>query len=147
MGVRRRAWAVAIVVLVATLSPLRWPTGRDDFPLTPYPMFAAARPDATVSIVVALGVGPDGEVPLPTEATGHAQLTQAVVALAGAVREGGDRPQRLCEELAGWTAGSDLDDVFAVRVATAAYDGLAYLLDGRTEPSVLAEHAWCEVHR
>lgn len=147
MEVRRRALAAAAAVLVACLSPLLWPVGRDDFPLTPYPMFSSVRPDADVVVVVALGVLDDEEVALPTEATGHAQLTQAVRALAGAVREGGDRPQRLCEELADWTAASDLDDVFAVRLVTAAYDGLAYLLDGSTEPAVLAEHAWCEVLR
>jgi hypothetical protein len=147
MGVRRRAWAAAAVVLVACLSPLLWPVGQDDFPLTPYPMFSSVRPDANVVVVLALGVLGDDEVPLPTEATGHAQLTQAVRALSGAVRDGGDRPQRLCEEVAEWTAGSDLDDVFAVRLVTAAYDGIAYLVDGATMPEVLAEHAWCEVLR
>jgi hypothetical protein len=100
-----------------------------------------------VVLVVALGIGPAGEVVLPTEATGHAQLTQAVAALAGAVREGGDRPQRLCDEIAAWTSTSAHDDVSAVRLVTAAYDGLAYLIDGRTEPRVLAEHARCEVPR
>jgi hypothetical protein len=147
MAVRRRAVTVAVAVAVACLSPLLWPAGRDDFPLTPYPMFAVPRSDADVVVVVAMGVTPDGEHELPTEATGHAQLTQAVAALADAVREGGDRPQQLCDEVAVWAAESDLDDVFAVRLVTAAYDGLAYLLDGGTEPTVVAQHAWCGVRR
>jgi hypothetical protein len=147
MAIRRRAVAAAAIVVLACLSPLLWPTGRDDFPLTPYPMFAAPRPDADVVVVVAMGIGPNGEHELPTEATGHAQLTQAVAALVGAVRGGGDRPLQLCEEIAVWAAKSAAEDVFAVRIVTAAYDGLAYLLEDRTELTVLAQHAWCEVWR
>jgi hypothetical protein len=59
-------------------------------------MFSSLRTDADVRLVVALGEGPHGTVALPTEATGHRHLTQAVRALSDAVNEGGDRPALLC---------------------------------------------------
>ena len=32
-----------------------------------------------------------------------------------------------------------------VGIVTVGYDALAYLLDGAREPTILAEHAWCNV--
>lgn len=147
-GMRLRAMAVAVAVLAATLVPVTWPQGQDDFPLTPYPMFARARVDASVVVVVALGERPSGAVVLPTEAIGHRQLTQAVRALSSAVAAGGDRPGRLCQEVARWVYRSDLervDGVDAVSIATVAYDGIGYLVRDEREPLLLAEHARCEV--
>lgn len=142
---RLRALAAAALVLAATLHPLTWPRGQDSFPLTPYPMFAESRPDASVVVVVAMGRGPTGMVALPTEATGHGQLTQAVRALSGAVAAGGDRPARLCAEVARWVFRSDMDDLDAVGIVTASWDAIAYLVRDERRPQVLAEHAWCEV--
>lgn len=139
---------MAGAVLAATLVPVTWPRGQDDFPLTPYPMFASRRADASAVLVVALGERPSGRVVLPTEATGHRQLTQAAKALSSAVAAGGDRPARLCAELARWVYRSDaeeVEDLDAISIVTVAYDGIGYLVRDERDPHVLAEHARCEV--
>lgn len=142
-GVPLRALLAAGAVVVAALWPLTWPEDRDDFPLTPYPMFADARPDADVVVRLAVADGDQGTVPLPTEATGHRHLTQAVRAIAQAVDEG--RPERLCVELASWARDHGPEDLSTVRIVTAAFDGVRFLRSGEREPRVLVEHAACEV--
>jgi len=138
-------WSVAVLVVLVAVVPLTWPPSHDSFPISSYPMFAARRGDATVRLVVAGIETADGFEVLPTEATGHRQLTQAVRALAAAVEEGGDRPARLCEEVADWVERSGNRRPMRVAVATVSYDGLAYLLDGAHRPTIEAVHASCEV--
>jgi hypothetical protein len=136
------AAAVAVAVVVASVHPMTWPEGRDSFPLSPHPMFSSLRTDADVRLVVALGEGPDGTVALPTEATGHRHLTQAVRALSDAVNEGGDRPALLCADVAAWAEEHD-PGLERVRIVTARFDGLALLRHGDRTAHVLAEHASC----
>ena len=99
---RLGGWTVMSTVVVAMLSPMA-PGRADSFPLSSYPMFSARREDTSVKLVVAVERSADGGLHvLPTEATGHGHLTQAVRALKAAARDGGDRPQRLCQEVAAW---------------------------------------------
>lgn len=142
-GWRLRAALVTATVVVGGLVPMTWPDGRDDFPLSPYPMFSGRMADATVDLVVAWGDGPDGPEPLPTVATGHRQLTQAARALADAVAAGGDRPARLCDEIAAWTA-SERPDLGRVRIATVRYDALRFFGEDLRLPVVIAVHAACD---
>lgn len=145
--VRWRARTVTALVIASVIVPLTWPAGRDSFPLTPYPMFSTIRDDTRVVLVVAAAEGSTGTVVLPTEATGHRQLTQAARTLSDAVRDGGDRPHRLCTEIADWILRTDREDVHEVRILTVAHDGIDYFLHDQREPEVLAEHASCEVIR
>ena len=149
MGIRSwgrlGGWAVTSTVLVAMLSPML-PGRGDSFPISSYPMFSARREDTSVTLVLAVERSVDGELEiLPTEATGHRHLTQAVRSLKAAVRDGGDRPQRLCEEVAAWLARRGDGRAGEVGIVTVSYEALGYLLDGTREPTILAEHAWCVV--
>lgn len=136
------AVAVAVAVVVASIYPMTWPEGRDSFPVSSHPMFSGRRTDADVRLVVAVGEGPGGTETLPTEAVGHRHLTQAVRALNEAVGDGGDRPGRVCEDIAAWVH-EHRPAVERVRIVTARFDGLALLRHGDRTPSVLAEHASC----
>ena len=142
---RLGGWAVTSTVVIAMLSPIL--PGRDDsFPISSYPMFSARRDDTSVTLVIAVQRSADlGLDVLPTEATGHRHLTQAVRALKAAVRDGGDRPRRLCEEIAAWVDRRGGGPGGEVGIVTVGYDALAYLLDGARQPTILAEHAWCNV--
>lgn len=145
-GLKIRGLVVFLAVAAASLYPLAWPEGRDSFPMSSYPMFSTERPDATVQLVLAVGDGPDGSQVLPTEATGHRHLTQAVRALAASVEDGGDRPRRLCDEVASW-AGEHRPSVTQVRIVTARYDAFAFLRDGQRTPVIVAQHAECATPR
>ena len=136
---------VAVAVIVGSLLPLTWPVGRDSFPLTSYPMFAGRRDDTSVNLVVAVLESPRAFEVLPAEATGHRHLTQAVRALAQSVADGGDRPARLCTEIAAWVAESRAEPEARVGLVTASFDGVAYLVHDQRQPTFSAEHAWCEV--
>ncbi len=144
---RLRAWCVAVAVVVAALLPLTWPEDRDSFPITSYPMFADRLGDSSVTLHIAVGDTPEGPVPLPSEATGHRQVTQAVKALAAAVDDGGRRPASLCAEIAAWVADSGRRDIDLVRIVTASFDGVSYFADGARAPRIVAEHARCPVER
>lgn len=135
--------AVVAAVVLASVYPMAWPEGRDSFPVSSHPMFSGRRTDADVRLVVALGTGPEGVETLPTEATGHGHLTQAVRALSEAVSGGGDRPDRLCEDIAGWVH-EHRPTVQRVQIVTARFDGLALLRDDDRTPVILDEHASCE---
>ncbi len=142
---RLGGWTVTSTVVVAMLSPML-PGRGDGFPISSYPMFSAWRDDTSVKLVVAVERSVDGGLDvLPTKATGHHHLTQAVRALKVAVRDGGDRPQRLCEEVAAWVDRRGDGRAGEVGIVTVGYQALAYLLDGAREPTILAEHAWCNV--
>jgi hypothetical protein len=142
---RLGGWTVTSTIVMAMLSPLL-PGRGDGFPISSYPMFSARRDNTSVTLVVAVERSGDGELDvLPTEATGHRQLTQAVRALKEAVADGGDRPQRLCEEIAVWVDRSGDGRAGEVGIVTVGYEALGYLLDGARQPTILAEHAWCNV--
>lgn len=143
-GTRRLGAVVTALVALSVAVPMTWEPGRDSFPVSSYPMFSARRDDADVVLVVAgIDSGEELDV-LPTEATGHRQLTQAVRALGQAVVDGGDRPARLCAEVAAWARDHERTDGDVV-IATVHYEAVAFLLDGRRTPEVERVHARCEV--
>lgn len=143
-GTRRLGAVVTALVALSVAVPMTWEPGRDSFPVSSYPMFSARRDDADVVLVVAgIDSGEELDV-LPTEATGHRQLTQAVRALDEAVDDGGDRPARLCAEVAAWARDHERTDGDVV-IATVHYEAVAFLLDGRRTPEVERVHARCEV--
>lgn len=132
-------------VVVAMLSPMV-PGRGDSFPISSYPTFSARRDDTSVTLVVAVERSVDGGLDvLPTEATGYGHLTQAVRALKAAVQDGGERPQRLCEEVAAWLDRRSDGHAGEVGIVTVGYSALSFLLDGAQTPTILAGHAWCNV--
>jgi hypothetical protein len=136
---------VAAAVVVASLLPMTWPEGRDSFPVSSYPMFAGRRGDTSMDLVVAVLASSGAFELLPSEATGHRHLTQGVRTLRQAVKDGEDRPARLCEEIATWVAENRDEPEARVGIVTASFDALRFLVHGHREPTIRAEHAWCEV--
>jgi hypothetical protein len=139
MGTRRRlaiaAFAVALVIALV------WPAtvGRDSFPLSSYPMFAAARP-AETTFRSAVGVDAAGEfVRLsPRAISGTDQVIQAAATIRRAIRN--DTTDQLCVEIAQRLG----DGVVAVELVTERYDTIAWF-DGETEPIERRVHARCPV--
>ncbi len=108
-------------------------------------MFSERRDDTSVQLVVAVFESEASLEVLPTEATGHRQLTQAVRALRQAVDNGGDRPARLCGEVAAWVARSLDAGSGRVGIVTVVYDAIDYLVRDQRGPTIVADHAWCPV--
>ena len=139
MGTRRRQ--VIAVLAIALVAALVWPApeGRDSFPLSNYPMFAAARP-AETSFRTAVGVDPSGGyVRLsPTDIGGTDQVIQAAATIRQALED--DDADALCSEIAERISGRAI----AVEVVTERYDTIAWF-EGRTEPIERRVHARCPV--
>lgn len=144
-AVRLWASAVTCLVVLACVLPMVWPRGRDSFPLSSYPMFSERRDDRSVVLVLAVLADGDAVEVLPTEAIGHRQLTQAVRALRSAVQTGGDRPARLCDEVAGWVRRSRPETTGRVGIVTVSYDAVDYLVHDQRQPTIVEAHAWCGV--
>jgi hexokinase len=129
--------ALAIALVVALVWPA--PAGRDSFPLSNYPMFAAARP-AETSSRSAVGVDAAGEFLRlsPADIGGTDQVIQAAATIRQAVEN--DTTDELCDEIAERISGRAV----AVEVVTERYDTIAWF-DGRTEPIERRVHARCPV--
>ncbi|MFN3215399.1 MAG: hypothetical protein ACE367_02770 [Acidimicrobiales bacterium] len=139
MGTRRRQ--MIAVLATALVVALVWPApaGRDSFPLSNYPMFAAARPTET-TFRSAVGVDAAGAfVRLsPHTISGTDQVIQAAATVRRAIET--DTTDELCAEIAERIS----DRAVAVEVVTERYDTIAWF-DGRTEPIERRVHARCPV--
>jgi hypothetical protein len=143
LAVRRWAVITASAAAVALVcSPLLWPTDRDSFPLSTYPMFAHDRP-RVLELTTAVGVGPDGDAEFlsPELLAGTREPVQASVTVTDDVRAG--RADALCAEIAQrlWRRGSALT---RVDVITSRYDAVAWF-GGDKEPLAHTVHATCPV--
>jgi len=139
MGTRRRQ--MIAVLAIALVAALVWPApaGRDSFPLSNYPMFAAARPTET-SFRTAVGVDATGEYLRlsPPDIGGTDQVIQAAATIRQAIED--DAADVLCDEIAERISGRAI----VVEVVTERYDTIAWF-DGRTEPIDRRVHASCLV--
>lgn len=139
--------AVGVALVAAMLWPLAWPPGKDDFPLSPYPMFARPRPrTATIPhVVVRLSDG-RALVASPRH-LGTDEIMQAFATAARAVAAGPAAALRLCHEV----LPRVVDDpaypgVVAVEVREDVFDVLDYFtgsrrpLRGRTVARCTPEH-------
>ena len=147
MSARERAfvYAVSLVLLGATLSPLARHPDDDSFPLSTYPMFSRERPREIV-MVHAVGVDAAGErTPLrPMISAGNREVLQSMATLQQAV--GGGRARQHCQQIAARVrADASLAGVREVEIATDTFDSVAYFAEGRTEPLARAVHARCAV--
>lgn len=150
MATVRGVVAVAVTVLVAAvvlLPAVAFPDG-DDFPLSPYRMFAGDRGRTSVLATV-VAVGPDGEARRlsPELVNGTREVVQAAAVVAATVRAG-DAP-RLCREAADRVAahGGRAGDAVVVEVVTETYDAVAWFGDAERAPRQRTVHASCPVGR
>jgi hypothetical protein len=135
-SVRRRRLVVTVIVLLAVVSPaLR---DRDSFPLSTYPMYASARPDATAFPTVA-GFDGDGA---PVELS-LAIIAETDDALIGRARVAQRIEQGAAAGLCAEVAGRAPADVARVEVVTELHDVVAQASgeDSLVDRSV---HARCE---
>ena len=147
MSWRLYGYLVAFAVVTAVSVPFTWPSNRDSFPLSNYPMFSRPRPKPTVTIQYAVGVEPGGaRHHLAPEMVANDEVLQARAVLARAVRSGRAAADELCRRIAGRVAGEggDLDAVSEVRIVTGSHDSVAYLT-GRDRIGTERVHATCPV--
>lgn len=135
-------WGLGLVLL--TVSPaLRDARAGDSYPLSTYPMFAAARERPLVYF--AEGVTASGnEVRLEPALLGSDEVMQAAATVRRAVQAGGQRPRELCRQIAARIAKRGEPEVKRVRLVDARFDPVAYFVDG-PEPSEKNVHAQCKV--
>ena len=135
---------VSGIIVIAVLSPVlenfREP-GRDDFPLSYYPMFSSKRP-STTRIEHAVGVTKDGDiVPIYHTYLGSGGQNQIRKQTRKMVRAG--RADELCAYVAKRVASSSrksLRDIVEVRIVTCRYD-LDNFFEGEVEPIKTEVHA------
>lgn len=135
----------ASVLVALVLWPLTWPDGRDDFPLSPYPMFARGRGTPVLTVSHVLGVGRDGvRSPVAPELVASYSALQAMASVQSAVASGSARP--FCREIAARVSSSVPADLrpISLEVATSSYDVVAYF-DGDTRARDRRVHARCPV--
>lgn len=125
---RAFATVVTVVLLGATLSPLRRTPADDGFPLSTYPMFAWKRP-TRYTMSYPLGVTAAGERRYLSPAilgTGEVLQARAVVERAVAARRPGLDPlcARIAERVAARAAYAD---VTHIRIVTGTHDAVEFL--------------------
>ena len=143
---RRLAAVISIILVAAALEPVVRAPDDDGFPLSTFPMFAAARP-TELTMTYAQGVTADGAPRTLTPAhLGTGEVMQAYAMLQLAAARGDVAREALCEAIAARVArDDDYRDVVAIRLVSARHDAVAYLADGTT--SELTERAACPVDR
>ena len=130
MSIRARVWGLAVsaVILGLTIWPVSWPTGRDSFPLSSYPMFARREVNPTVHLHYAVGFdGGGGRHVIGPEYVANSEVLQARAALSRAVTNKA-KTDALCRSIAERVASDDdFDSVIEVRIITGRHDAVAYL--------------------
>jgi hypothetical protein len=146
-------WAVlhylafaAVTALV--LSPTLGPVQKDDFPLSPFAMFADDK-DAKTTITQAIGLRADASEQILGPATlGTDEVLQAKETLGRVPRSPKKAQQDFCREFAAKIAK---DDAFAsltrIEVRTVTYETLAYFADPAAPPIKKTVHVRCGVTR
>lgn len=141
---RVRAYLVLASLLTGVLVPLGWPLGRDDFPVSSYPMFTHKR-EQVMDTVHVLAMSADGSAqPVPPEFVANGAVMQAAATIARAIAIG--NASALCARVAGNLTRQARVGVNELVVATSTYDTVAYFRDsGGRVPLQRTEHARCVV--
>ena len=114
--------------------------GRDDFPLSTYPMFSYRR-STIFEIPRALGVRKDGtRVYISPEAVANDEVLQAASAIKRAIRRGPSAALALCQRIIGRLRSRS--ELIAVELATARFDAVRYF-GGDQQPLATRVHARC----
>lgn len=132
-GARMLAYAVTLACVVAVTAPAAWPTGRDSFPRSSYPMFAQPR-GSVMTLATVLGVRRDGvRVPLSPEAIAGARWVNMAARLVGdAVRGSAAARDALCESVARRVRASNDAALVRIEVVQETFDTVAYFVDTST---------------
>lgn len=144
------AFQIALVLgtLLAMASPTLWPKPTDDFPLSPYAMFASKK-DATTTVTNAVATRPDGEpIILAPRFFDTDEVLQARVTLDRTRKRGKRAVMELCWDLAKRVAADPtLADRQGVELRTVTYDTLGYFDDPAHAEKSKVVHAHCKVDR
>jgi hypothetical protein len=146
-SVRERAFAVlfSALTLVAVAAPLLY--GKDDFPLSNYPMFSKARP-AVARVYHVVGFSKEGNHrPLPPAAVGTDEIMQAWQTVKLAIKRGAPGSSELCEKAAVYVAEhEEFSDLEWLDVRVDWFDTVAYW-KGDRKPRKSQSLARCPVPR
>lgn len=130
------------------LAPALAKPGFDDFPFSPYGMFAEHKDEnATVTQAVSI-VGGKASKPLPPRFLGTDEVLQARATLLNASRSKGEATalcKRIAERVAAepkWAAV-----VQAVEIRTVTYESILYFENPDAPPKQSRVHARCDVPR
>jgi hypothetical protein len=136
--------AVTAVVLSPTLGPVQ----KDDFPLSPFAMFADDK-DSKTTITQAVGVRADKTEQILGPATlGTDEVLQAKETLARVPRSPKKAQQEFCRDFAAKLAkDGDFDALAQIEVRTVTYETLAYFADPAAPPIRKTVHVRCGVTR
>ena len=138
------AYTVSVAFVIAVLLPVLGDPRSDSFPFSTYPMFSGLR-DSISSIDHVVGVAGDGSrTALPPESVANDEVLQALAIIRGAVRQGPEATERLCQQAALWVYESRWENIETVEVLTDRFDSLAYF-DGDKTPISSELHARCVV--
>lgn len=147
---RRAVLELAALALAAALVawPMVLPPARDDFPFSPYLMFADKK-DETTTVVQAVAVLGDGrEVVLPPRFLGTDEVLQARALLVQARKDGKRAQTELCWKLAEGVRGEpDLAAATSVELRTVTFNSLTYFREDAPKPERKTIHARCAVKR
>lgn len=130
------------------LSPVLGPVNKDDFPLSPFAMFADDK-DAKTTITQAIGVRADqSELILGPSTLGTDEVLQAKETLARVPRSPRKAQQDFCRDFAAKLAKDrDFASLKQLEVRTVTYETLAYFADPTAPPIKKTVHVRCEVTR
>ncbi len=145
MGERARAWGVTLVLGALVLSPLarRQGADTDDFPLSHYPMFAAAGIGHLVEVSSVRLVHADGrEERAPLVAVGSPEPMVAKNIVRDAISRG-DAPSLCAAVLARARGPGPTGDVVGARVVTATFDARTYFRAPSPRPVSRVVQAEC----
>lgn len=140
--------ALLLLAVAAVAWPLISPPKQDDFPLSPYLMFADNK-DTTTTVVQAVATLPDGqERILGPRFLGTDEVLQARAILMKAKRDGKRAQMELCWRLAqGVARDASLASAEGVELRTVTYDSLLYFATDAPSPLKKTSHAHCAVKR
>jgi len=137
---------VGVACLV--LSPVLGPINRDDFPLSPFAMFADDK-DVNTTITQAVGLRADGsEMVLGPKLLGTDEVLQAKETLGRVPRSSKQARAEFCAQFAAKIArDQDLVSIVKIEVRTVTYESLAYFADPKAPPKRKSVHVACKVAR
>lgn len=145
---RALASAIFLGAGLAVLAPVLAKPGFDDFPFSPYGMFAEHKDENTTVTQAVSVVGGKASKPLPPRFLGTDEVLQARVTLLNASRsrvESAALCKRIAERVAAdpkWAAV-----VEGVEIRTVTYESIPYFEDPDAPPKQNRVHARCDVSR
>jgi hypothetical protein len=120
-----------LAVGAATLYPLTFETPRDSFPLSNYPMFARARPNAEVHLHYFVAVTPSSErLYVPPAFVGNVEVLQARALIHGAASRGPAESRKLCNEVAARLTTEREYAGARLSLVAGRHDAIAFFIEG-----------------